>query len=121
MAQFKSALLLMFIFVSFFLPAFVNFGIGAIHYTGFSKTTLDLADYVRVEGGVSDNIKSYVSSLGDRGYEISFYDSKTKQPINSVVQVGTDIEIYYRYSYKDMKKERNLETTNNVLVLKRNN
>ncbi|MED4077619.1 hypothetical protein P4645_15495 [Lysinibacillus fusiformis] len=121
MSQFKSALLLMMLFISFFLPAFVNFGIGAIHYTGFFRTTLDLADYVRVEGGVSDNIKSYVSSLEERGYEISFYDSKTKQPINSVAQVGTDIEISYKYSYKDMKKEKHLDTTNNVLVLKRNN
>ena len=119
MSNYKATLTLLLLAVTFFFPTIINFFIGAINYTGLFKTSIDLADYVRYEGGVTQNIKEYVEGLKDYGYDITFTDSKTGQVINSVPPIGTNIEIDFTYRYTDLKKEKILNTGNNVLILKR--
>lgn len=120
MANYKSVLTSMIVFIAFFFPAIMNFSIGALHYTAFFKTTLDLVDYVRVEGGVSDNIKNHVSYLENRyNFDITFRDAATGQVIDSVVPVTTNVEINYKYEYTDVSKANVLETSNSVLILRR--
>lgn len=119
MSHYKAVLTTLLLAVTFFIPTILNFAWAAIHYTGFMKTTLDITETVRTEGGVSPTVQSYVDYLKDKNYTITFTDAKSGQPINSTVEVGTTIDIHYTYKFTDFSKERTVKTTNDVFVLKR--
>ncbi|QNK89089.1 hypothetical protein H7992_05015 [Sporosarcina sp. resist] len=113
MSQMKGAIFAMAVFVGVVIPFFLMMGIGSLHQHAFLKTTTELSELVKEEGGVSEKVNQVVDQLGDRGYSISF--SKT-----GIVEFGEEIAIYYHYEYKGVRGVEELNTSNTVTIAKRN-
>ncbi|MEG0258568.1 MAG: hypothetical protein RR595_09485 [Lysinibacillus sp.] len=112
MSELKSAVFGMALFVGVIIPFLLMIGIDALHQHAFLKTTAEVSELVKEEGGVSNHVKSVTKNLEKSGYNITY-----SKP--SVVQFGEEIVIRYQYQYRGVWEKKKLDTRNKVVVKKR--
>lgn len=106
------------LFVMFLFPAILTFGIDSFHQHTFLKVTTETSEMVKGEGGVSENVKNVVERLEQNGFEITFEDEKGNA-VDGIVDYGTNLKINYKLSYQGVFGVNELQTSNEVFVLKR--
>lgn len=106
------------LFVMFLFPAILTFGIDSFHQHTFLKVTTETSEMVKSEGGVSENVKHVVERLEQNGFEITFEDEKGNA-VDGIVDYGTNLKINYKLSYQGVFGVNELQTSNEVFILKR--
>lgn len=114
----KAWLIGILLIIAFFFEPIVNLVLGNIHQTVFFKTTSELSDILKAEGGVNNHVTNIIAQLEARGYSIEIKDT-SNNVVTSIVEPGTQLTVFYDYKFKDASGEKTISTTNNVLVLKR--
>ncbi|UZM97413.1 hypothetical protein OL548_19840 [Lysinibacillus sp. MHQ-1] len=71
-----------------------------------------MAELLRQEGGVSDQVQQVANNLKSKGYIVTF-----SKP--SLVQFGEEIVIRYQYEYENVRGKQKLDTQNKVVIAKR--
>lgn len=76
------------------------------------KTTAEVSELVKKEGGVTGEVNTIVNQLSPKGYQISFNH-------NGNVAYGETVVIHYQYTYKGVFKQKQLSTKNEVFSMAR--
>jgi len=118
MGEIKGAIISILIFICFFIPTILLVGIDVIHNQGFMKTTSEVTELVKKEGGVTSTVLSSVDKLEDRGYNIRFYNENGQQ-IRGFVGYGKTVYIEYQYTYHNIFGNKTLRTKNQVFNMNR--
>lgn len=119
MSELKGAIIAMVLFVGFFVPGLLMFGIDGLQNHVFLKVTAEVSDLVKEEGGVTGKVTKYTNQLASRGFNISFKDSKGN-PVYGSIGYGETVVINYNYTYQGVFKEETLTTQNKVFNMIRN-
>lgn len=104
-----------------FLTVLLLFGLGILpllistfyDHTQNAKlltVSTEMQQLVASEGGVTPTVNDHVSSLSEKGYEISFFD-EGGSPVTGVMPVGETIFIKYKIG--------NYVTSNKALITRR--
>lgn len=112
MSELKGGVFAMAFFVGIIIPFLLMIGIDSLHQHAFLKTTEEMAELVKEEGGVSDHVKQVANNLSKRGYTVTFSKS-------GIVQFGEEVVIRYQYKYKNVRGIKNMDTKNKVVIHKR--
>lgn len=120
MGELKGAIIAMVLFVGIFVPGILMFGVDALQNHAFLKTTAEVSDLVKEEGGLTGKVTNYINQLSSRGYSISFKDGKGN-PVYGSVGYGETVVINYNYKYQGVFREETLNTQNKVFNMIRNN
>lgn len=118
MGEIKGQLISIVVFVGLILPIIFTVGIDVIHNHGFLKTTSEVSELVKKEGGVTSNVLDVVDALEERGYNIQFYN-ENGQEINGFVGYGKSITIRYQYTYHNVLGDKTLRSENQVFNMNR--
>lgn len=106
------------LFVMFLFPAILTFGIDSFHQHTFLKVTTETSEMVKGEGGVSENVKNVVERLEQNGFEITFEDEEGNA-VDGIVDYGTNLKINYKFNYQGVFNMNELQSTNEVFILRR--
>lgn len=120
MNELKGAIMGTAFFLAVIFPGLLMVGLDSLHSHAFMKTTSEVSNLVKEEGGIGSRTSSIIQRLQDRGYAITLRD-QDGNVVNGLVEYGDTVTIEYTYLYESVRNERELNTTNNVLVMKRNN
>lgn len=118
MAEMKSALIAMAIFVAFIVPFLFMISIGSLHQNAFMKITNEVTQVVKEEGGITEKVQNLVDELSDRGYTITFRNADG-QVISGKQSFGETIVIDYEYTHHNVRGEEKLKTQSVVFVSRR--
>lgn len=112
LGEIKGSIIALILFIGIFLPGFLSIANDAIHNHSFLKTTAEISELVKKEGGAIGEVSTIVNLLSSRGYQISF--NKTGK-----VPYGEQIVIHYQYTYNGVFKQKQLNTKNEVFSMAR--
>ncbi|QTB15455.1 hypothetical protein J2B92_09825 [Lysinibacillus sphaericus] len=112
MSNLKGAILAMALWVGVVFPFLLSFGIDSLQQRAYLSTTEKMAELLRQEGGVSDQVQQVANNLKSKGYIVTF-----SKP--SLVQFGEEIVIRYQYEYENVRGKQKLDTQNKVVIAKR--
>lgn len=118
MAQMKGNIVGLILFIGLIMPMLLMIGIDSIHQNAFMKMTAEVGEIVKGEGGVTSEVNRVVNNLEERGYTISFTD-KQGNAVTSKRFFGDEIVIHYNYKYINVRGEKELNTTNDVFIMRR--
>lgn len=114
MSNLKGAVLAMALWVGAVFPFLLMLGIDSFQQRIYLSTTEKVADLVRQEGGVSNQVIQVANKLKNKGYTVTFSKS-------GLVQFGEEVVIRYRYEYPNVRGKQTLDTQNKVVITKRTN
>ncbi|WP_144787831.1 hypothetical protein [Lysinibacillus fusiformis] len=112
MSNLKGAILAMALWVGVVFPFLLSFGIDSLQQRAYLSTTEKMAELLRQEGGVSDQVQQVANNLKGKGYIVTF-----SKP--NLVQFGEEIVIRYQYEYENVRGKQKLDTQNKVVIAKR--
>ncbi|WP_201262189.1 hypothetical protein [Lysinibacillus mangiferihumi] len=112
MSNLKGAVLAMALWVGAVFPFLLMLGIDSFQQRIYLSTTEKVADLVRQEGGVSNQVIQVANKLKNKGYTVTFSKS-------GLVQFGEEVVIRYRYEYPNVRGKQTLDTQNKVVITKR--
>ncbi|UNT53618.1 hypothetical protein [Lysinibacillus capsici] len=112
MSNLKGAILAMALWVGVVFPFLLSIGIDSLQQRAYLSTTERMAELLRQEGGVSDQVIQVANNLKGKGYIVTF-----SKP--SLVQFGEEIVIRYQYEYQNVRGKQKLDTKNKVVINKR--
>nr|WP_315063164.1 hypothetical protein [uncultured Lysinibacillus sp.] len=112
MSNLKGAILAMALWVGVVFPFLLSFGIDSLQQRAYLSTTEKIAELLKQEGGVSEQVQQVANNLKGKGYIVTF-----SKP--SLVQFGEEIVINYQYEYQNVRGKQKLATQNKVVIDKR--
>lgn len=117
MGEKKGYLFTLVFFIGIIVPAIFMFGVDALNQSAFTKTTAEVGEMVKEEGGVTSKVAETVNELQRKGYEIRFTNNGSN--VTSAVPYGTTIVAHYKYNYHAGFFPRELNVSNKLEILKR--
>lgn len=112
MSNLKGAILAMALWVGVVFPFLLSLGIDSLQQRAYLSTTEKMAELIRQEGGVSEQVQQVANNLKGKGYIVTF-----SKP--SLVQFGEEIVIRYQYEYQNVRGKQKLDSQNKVVIDKR--
>lgn len=118
MGEIKGVIIGIVIFIAFIVPFVLLVGIDVVHNQGMMKTTAEVSQLVKKEGGVTSEVMTLVNRLEDNGYHIRFRDSRGNN-VYGLVPYGETIFIEYEYTYHNIFGNKTIRTQNKVFNMNR--
>jgi len=118
MGELKGVIIGIVIFVAFIVPFVLWVSIDVVHNQGLMKTTAEVSQLVKKEGGVTSEVMTLVNRLEDNGYHIRFRDSRGNN-VYGLVPYGETIFIEYEYTYHNIFGNKTIRTQNKVFNMNR--
>lgn len=118
MTELKGSMFSMIIFIGAIIPFLLMIGIDSLHQHAFMKITTEVSELIKEEGGVTSKVKNIINNLNEKGYEITVKNQHGAN-VTTKAQYGDVLIIEYSYTYKSVRNNRTLNTTNTVFVMQR--